>query len=302
MREFSLLKTIYAKNAGLGQRVLIPPGDDMSLLLLDGNRILAAVDQVIAGKHFDATTTPVQLIGHKAVARSASDIAAMAGVPRASLASAVVPAQFGDERANLLFESVRRTAEELRCPLIGGDTVIADAPLMLSITVLAEPGPLGAIRRDTAKAGDHVYVTGQLGGAWRDQEGGRHLTFTPRIMEALRLAELIPISAMLDISDGLGRDLDHIAEQSGLAAMIEAESVPCSDGCTWLEAVSEGEDYELCFCVGPAVKVPTEVLGIPVTRIGSVQRFDGVGPRTTVILSDGRRLDATGMGWEHSGR
>jgi len=304
MREFSLLRSIYAKNASLSADVLIPPGDDMALLRLPDSSasLLAAVDQVIAGRHFTLGLTPLDLIGRKAVARSASDIAAMAAVPLASLASVILPHDFPEADAQSLFEAVRIAAASLRCPLIGGDMATAPAPLSLSITVLALPGPRPPIRRDTAQPGDSIYVTGSLGGAWRDQRAGRHLTFTPRIEEALALSQQVPITAMIDLSDGLGRDLDHIAESSGLSATLDASAIPCAPGCSWRDALSDGEDYELCFTAPPNCPPPAAIMGVPITRIGSLHKPAHPAQRCTLIITpDGDRLDASDMGWEHRG-
>lgn len=304
MREFSLLRSIYAKNHTLSADVLIPPGDDMALLRLpeSSGSLLAAVDQVIAGRHFTLGVTPINLIGRKAVARSASDIAAMAAVPLASLASVILPLDFPEADARSLFEAVRITASSLRCPLIGGDMAIASAPLSLSITVLALPGPRTPIRRDSAQPGDLIYVTGSLGGAWRDQRAGRHLTFNPRIDEALALSQQFPVTAMIDLSDGLGRDLDHIAESSGLSATLDASAIPCAPGCSWRAALSDGEDYELCFTAPPHCSLPAEIMGIPITRIGSLEKPSQPAQRRTLIITpDGERLDASDMGWEHRG-
>src|SRR5690606_22520794 len=121
-------------------------------------------------------------------------------------------------------------------------------PLVCSVTVLAEPA-LGreVARRSGAKVGDVIYVTGSLGGSLEPGGGGRHLTFTPRIAEALLLAEQLGgrLHAMIDISDGLGRDAAHMAEQSGVRLLLHADRIPLNEGADWRRAVSDGEDYEL---------------------------------------------------------
>lgn len=304
VREFSLLSRVYRHNAALGPRVSVPPGDDMGMVsLAKGRDVLAAVDQVVDGKHFRLATTPLELIGRKAVARSLSDIAAMAAEPVAALAAVVLPRSFEESQALALFEGMRVTAEKYRCPLIGGDISIADMPLTCSVTVLAEPGPRGAVTRGGARAGDAVYVTGTLGGAYDERTGGgKHLTFEPRIELALELARLVELHAMLDVSDGLGRDAEHIAEMSGVSISLDAALLPLTPGCDWRRAMGDGEDYELCFTAAADARVPRELLGVPITRVGRVEEIarDAGEPRVTLRV-DGATIGAATLGWEHRG-
>ena len=154
----------------------------------------------------------------------------MAGRPVALMAAATLPADFGHDRATALFDAMRDTASRYGCPLVGGDIAISeDTPLVCSITVLAEPGPAGPITRSGARVGDTLYVTGTLGGSF---ETGRHLTFEPRIKEALTLAAAAGqvetggwLHAMIDLSDGLGRDAGHI-EGTRQTASKSRESKP----------------------------------------------------------------------------
>ena len=177
MREFELLQHVFAASRDLGGQVLIPPGDDMALLQLAGGRLLAGVDQLVAGRHFDLDATPLDLVGRKAVSRALSDIAAMAARPLATLAAVTLPPDFGDERAKRLFDAMRITAERYRCPLVGGDLAVhgdPTHPLVCSVTVLAEPAATQPITRAGATVGDIVYVTGALGGSFGADGRGRH--------------------------------------------------------------------------------------------------------------------------------
>ena len=165
MQEFTLLKHIFSTTGAGAAGVVVGPGDDMAVLEAGGRRLLAAIDQVVAGCHFDADRTPVGLIGRKAVARSVSDIAAMAGVPLAALAAVVLPTGYGERNATALFDAMHEAARGFGCPLVGGDIAIASGQhLSCSVAVLAEPGPAGAILRSGARPGDVLYVTGALGG------------------------------------------------------------------------------------------------------------------------------------------
>jgi thiamine-monophosphate kinase len=302
MREFELLHHIYASNKALGPRVRIGPGDDMALVELAGLDLLAAVDQLVEGRHYRADSTPLELIGRKAMTRSLSDIAAMAARPVASLVAATLPPDFGSDRAMQLFDAMRETAAKYACPLIGGDIAMhagQAAPLVCSVTVLAEPAAVGPITRSGAQIGDHLYVTGRLGGSLQPDGGGRHLTFTPRIDEAIILAQQLAtrLHAMIDVSDGLGRDAGHIAELSGVQIELDAAAIPCSDSIEWRRALSDGEDYELCFAASGTV--PKQILDLPVTRVGRV--LAAAPGQPPVVVRDGRTLHpADQLGWQHA--
>ncbi len=301
MREFDLLKHVFAAT-GKSQTVLIPPGDDMAMVQVDGACWLCAVDQLVENLHFDLSITPVHLIGRKAVTRSLSDIAAMAVIPVASLGTITACPDTDDAWAAALFDAMNETANQYNCPLIGGDVAVhheSGSPMVCTITVLAKPGPNPPLRRSGAKVGDNLYVTGKLGGSVDENSLGRHLTFEPRINEALALSETLGtrLHAMIDISDGLGRDASHIAEQSKVAIEIDAGSLPIYVGLDWQRAVSDGEDYELCFTAEG--DVPAKIGDVQVTQIGCVVAGnDTLQPK--VIVRDGSaQIDVTSLGWEH---
>jgi len=303
MQEFSVLKHIFAANDQLDRRVLIGPGDDMALIEMKGRRLLAAVDQLVDGRHVRLATTPVELVGRKAVTRSLSDIAAMAGSPLATLVAATLPPNFGEVRANALFDAMRQTAAQYNCPLIGGDIAFhADPshPMVCAVTVLAEAGQI-VPTRSGAKLGDRVYVTGRLGGSLEANGLGRHLTFEPRIAMALNLAERLGdrLHAMIDISDGLGRDASHIAEMSNVQIRLNAADIPCNPGCDWHRALGDGEDYELFFAATGGV--PEQLLDIKITCVGEVVDRSPGDSRLVIVRDGNQWLDAAGMGWQHGG-
>ncbi|MDZ4832058.1 MAG: thiamine-phosphate kinase [Phycisphaerae bacterium] len=306
MREFELLRDIFKQNSRLPPFVAIPPGDDMALLELDASSLLVAVDQVIEGRHFRADEDP-GLVGRKAVARNASDVAAMAARPLATLAAVALPVGYGDDRARILCEALRSTSEVFGCPLVGGDLAVhsdARSPLTCSVTILAQPAWRGArvVTRRGARRGDGVYVTGRLGGSLGVAGHGRHLTFDPRVAEAIELLRGLDerLHAMIDVSDGLGRDAAHLLRDEHAADLmieIDAEHIPTHDGLPWRRGVTDGEDYELCFLA--AGLVPSSVLRTPVTRIGVVRERRARDPM--VAVRDGKELiDVTHLGWEHA--
>jgi thiamine-monophosphate kinase len=261
------------------------------------------VDQVIDGRHLRLETTPLALVGRKAVTRSLSDIAAMAARPVGALVAVVLPPEFGAERAEALFDAMRAAAAEYDCPLIGGDIAFhADAahPLTCSVTVLAEPVHGRAITRAGAEVDDVVYVTGALGGAVLEDGGGKHLTFEPRIAEAIELTGALGprLHSMIDLSDGLGRDASHIAEASNVQIELDAARIPCAAGVDWRAAAGEGEDYELLFTA--TGDVPAQLAGsLAVTAIGRVSPHRGEGGPMVIIRAGSEIITGDELGWQH---
>ena len=279
--------------------------------------LLVTVDQIVDGVHVDTAAMPLAKVGRKAVTRNLSDVAAMAARPVAAVAAACLPRDFGAQRAEALFEAMRDTAAQYDCPLIGGDIAMWDHPLVLSVTAFADPDGIDPVRRSGAKAGDAIYATGMLGGSLV-RVGGRvhHLDFEPRIALARKLARLdgVRIHCMIDLSDGLAKDVGHLCAQPGLCAEISAEALPVSDAAkqasadsgqpAWMHAMGDGEDYELCFCVPEAcaARLPAAIDGVAITRIGEMVApvdVDEIGVR--VMLADGTVRTVEELGWEHHG-
>ncbi|MFA7236165.1 MAG: thiamine-phosphate kinase [Phycisphaeraceae bacterium] len=307
MREFELLQHIFQSNPALPARVTIPPGDDMGAVRLDGRDLLVTVDQLIEGVHFNLATATLEQVARKAMVRNLSDVAAMAAVPVAAVATAALNRNFGESRTLALFDALRTYAEQYDCPLIGGDVSVWDGPLHLTVTVFAEPRGIEPVKRSGAKVGDNIYVTGAVGGAWNQQGGGPHLTAEPRLQLALALVTRpgVPLpGAMIDLSDGLAGDLKHICEMSHVDAEVWIESLPlrstiADDGRpAWEHAACDGEDYELCFtAIGD---VPGELEGVKITRIGRIVTPRQAGePRIQWLNAKGEPQKLQNSGWEH---
>lgn len=312
MREFELLKHIFKSNPRLPGRVTISPGDDMGGVRLDGRDLLVTVDQIIEGVHVNLATATLEQVAHKAMVRNLSDVAAMAAVPVAAVATATLNRNFGETRTLTLFDALRKYAEQYDCPLIGGDVSVWDGPLHLTVTVFAEPGGIEPIKRSGAKVGDNIYVTGAVGGAWNRQGGGPHLTAEPRLRLARELAKLpgagVPgagVHAMIDLSDGLAGDLKHICEMSHVDAEVWIEMLPlrstiADDGRpAWEHAVCDGEDYELCFTARG--DMPGELEDVKITRIGRIvkQTLPGAGAGIQWLNAQGEPQTLQSSGWEH---
>ncbi len=296
MRELNLLQHIYAHNDQLPGLVQIPPGDDMGAIQLGDQTLLLAVDQVIDGIHVDLKTTSLQRIGRKAVTRNLSDVAAMAAVPLATLATATLPRTFGQDRAEALFDAMRQTAQQYQCPLVGGDMAIGDGPLHLTVTILAKPDGIEPVLRSGSNIGDVICVTGQLG---RSLPTGHHLDFLPRLQAARTLASdpRTRPHAMIDLSDGLGCDLKHLCDASNLSAILFENQLPYRDHANWTEAVGNGEDYELCFTMDPQ-SVPKEAAGVRISVIGQMIEVKQT-PTVSLQRLDGSRVCLDNRGWEH---
>ncbi|XAL99991.1 thiamine-phosphate kinase [Phycisphaeraceae bacterium D3-23] len=307
MKEFELIAAIVASNAKLPSHVVVPPGDDMAVLRIGGAEVLIAVDQVIAGVHYDPANTSLEKVGRKAVCRNLSDVAAMAAKPSGMVCCAALPRSMGEHEAKRLLEAVRAAGERYGCPLVGGDTGMHDGPLTLSVTVLAEPDGIAPVTRQGAKPGDLLYVTGELGGTQIEHRGTtKHLDFEPRLSIARRLAgdAATRPSAMIDLSDGLARDVRHLTAH----AQIAAEDLPVAPAAHAAatqsgepenrHALGDGEDHELLFAIDPAQRdavnaLSSDALGL--TCIGRVTDAGGL-----VVTQAGEPIDLAGLGWEHT--
>lgn len=306
MRESELHAHIQALTHAMSTdfpRVILGPGDDCALVRT-GPQTLLTVDQVVEGRHF-SPGTPIDLIARKAVARSISDLAAMACRPLCALATGLLPSGFAHART--LTDRLHHWANHWSCPIVGGDiaTASAGSPLSLTVTALGELNENERpITRSGARPGDHVYVTGTLGNSLAS---GRHLTFEPRVAEALWLRDTLgsDLHAMIDLSDGLGRDAARIARASGVRIELDASALPIHADVPpiptrWRHALADGEDYELCFTC------PRDISGMspnntPITRIGAVvASTDRAQPPCLVLAPGGSLVDASEMGWDHA--
>ncbi|MEM1330668.1 MAG: thiamine-phosphate kinase [Planctomycetota bacterium] len=306
MPEHELLRRIADRSRAIvlptGGTIEIGPGDDAAVLhTQSGDRLALTVDQLVEGRHF-APGTPVALVAHKAVCRSVSDLAAMGAAPSWSMATGLLPSSFDEDDA--LCAQLAEVAQRYGCPIIGGDLARHDGPMVLTVTCAGIPhASRGPVLRSEARVGDSVWVTGMLGGSF---ESGRHLRFEPRLTQANELCSLTndrgehKLGAMLDLSDGLGRDAARIADASGVAVEIESASIPRHAGITdWRNAASDGEDYELLFTVRHSATVPGAVNGVAVTRIGEVVARSSDGHAVTFIEPDGSRHNGSRLGWDH---
>lgn len=310
MKENDFLEWIYSQGGFDARKVIIGPGDDMAVVKFPREELLVAVDQVLDGVHFILTQHGPKAAGRKALARNLSDIAAMAALPVGAVASVALPKNFSQEDAQQIYLGLREIGDEFDCPVVGGDVSTWAGPLAISVTVFAQPaGATGGVKpvlRNGARAGQAVFVTGELGGAWQSE---RHLTFRPRITEAIMLALRYKVKAMMDISDGLAKDLRRMCKASGCGAEIFSSLVPVHDDAAagrkislLTAALCDGEDYELLFTVPAGQKNKliadsgTEHLPFRVTYVGNMISGDAV----ELVDASGRRTPMPDGGWEHT--
>ncbi len=277
-------------------------GDDMAqIALAHGASVLITTDMLLDGTHFDLRTATLHQVGYKSMAASLSDCAAMATIPLAAVAAVGLPRDFSERQLKELHAGILSAADKYDCPLVGGDITAwkNDGPFAICVSMLSRPGENTPVRRNGARVGDAICVTGSLGGSGRR----RHLEFEPRVREALKLTSLVTLNSMMDLSDGLSSDLNRICHQSGVGALIDAASVPISDDAK-LEvdplnaALNEGEDFELLFTLAPAQWGKLQRVWdepVPITQVGTTTNTG----RMQIRMPDGQINDLEPHGYEH---
>ncbi|MGB6429694.1 MAG: thiamine-phosphate kinase [Candidatus Acidiferrales bacterium] len=309
----------------LDQAVLsVGPGDDACVLRATrGHEWVASADAFIENVHFVRRLHPPASIGYKALARAASDLAAMGAAPRCFLLGLALPARSTSRWLDGFLDGMARAARKFGMALAGGDTSRARA-IAINLTVLGEVQTGRAIHRSGARPGDRIFVTGRLGAAQlgleivlrglsRRADLRRYLTPhlfpSPPIALGQWLARHALPSAMMDLSDGLSTDLNRLCRSSGVGARIrEARlpmvSVPESLRRRGIDAPNlardGGEDYQLLFTAPAraARNIPGTHAGVRITEIGEIVRGRGV----SIVSAAGKSSPLTPRGWDHFAR
>jgi thiamine-monophosphate kinase len=320
--EFDLIRRFYGPGATAGasrmpDAVRVGSGDDCAVVRGDG--IALSVDISVEGVHFRRDWLEPEEIGYRAAAAALSDLAAVAAVPIGVLASLAIEAGDAHDVAPRIMDGVRAAAAGAHAALLGGDMSRISGPLVLDIVVVGNAHR--PVLRRGARAGDSVWVTGELGAsstavrAWLRgdvPEAAARLAFalpTPRIAEAAWLAMRGAVDAMIDLSDGLAGDVAHLAAASGVRIIIDAPSIPVHpvvrvDAPDRADAVrlalTGGEDYELCLAARPGAieriaQAFMDTFNVPLTRIGTVHEGSGVALR----MPGGAIVDAPYTGHDH---
>ncbi|HEY8186077.1 MAG TPA: thiamine-phosphate kinase [Pyrinomonadaceae bacterium] len=348
MNEFDFIKKIrrLAEERTPSAGVVRGIGDDAAVLSSLADRdVVVSTDLLVEDVDFHRDTAHPILLGHKALAVSLSDIAAMCARPRWALLSIGVPNDiWQSEFADRFYKGFFNLAERYGVGLVGGDVSRTPDKIVIDSIVVGECPSGREVYRSGAKPGDQIFVTGFLGDAaagLRLIERGarlhsqvtvesrsspadetasqqnpvdylllRHLRPEPRVGWGLLLGEQQLATAMIDISDGLSSDLNHLCTESKTGALIDASRIPIDplvkdlSGRRALDplmlALHGGEDFELLFTVKPenVAKLPTRVDGVSITRIGEITEFSG-----GVRISEGARAwNLEPGGWQHFGR
>lgn len=259
-------------------------GDDAALITFGAAGVIATVDMLLEGIHFDRSIATPRQIGNKGMNVNLSDMAAMAGQPVAALVAIGLPSDIGAGYAEEVFLGLKEAADAFHVALAGGDTNRAPDKLVLCVTLLGTPTGQGPVRRSGAQPGDALCVTGPLGYSL----DGKHLSFTPRVHVAQWMHAHHGLHAMMDLSDGLGSDIFALCGASGAGAELWAEKIPIrpptiSDGRSPLDhALNDGEDFELLFTLageeaaGLVRQQPLAASGVIICQVGVVTREPGV--------------------------
>jgi thiamine-monophosphate kinase len=295
--EFDAIRELLARWGARAEGI----GDDAAVLSLPrGDALVASVDSAVEGRHFRRDWLTPREIAYRATAAALSDLAAMAAYPRGILVALCVPPTWRDALGELA-DGIGDAVDVAQTKILGGN-ISGGAELSIATTVLGTA--FTPLTRGGARAGDHVYVTGRLGGVGAELDAllsgkprtahrGRFVHPVPRIREALWLAER-GASAAVDISDGLAADARHVAAASNVSLSIDASLVPRCDGASAEQAVASGEEYELLVTAGTPFDTAAfeSRFGVMLTRIGEV--VAGVG---TVELRNARV--ASVRGYDH---
>lgn len=318
--EFERIRRFFAPLAAPGALGL---RDDAALIDgPDGQQYVLTADAIVEGVHFLSHDPPDQ-VAQKLLRVNLSDLAAKGAMPVGYLLVTALPRARDEAWLGAFVAGLAADQATFGIALLGGDSTATDGPATLSVTALGRVASGRAVLRAGAQAGDSVYVSGTLGDAAlglqalrgelpgiapeaRDFLVGRYRLPQPRLALGQRLVGTA--RAMMDISDGLVADLGHIAQASGVAAVIEAARLPLSpaargviaaDPLRLSAALSGGDDYELLFTVaaeaGAALTALADELGVPLTRIGRIEAGSGV----EVVDDRGEALAVPVAGYRH---
>lgn len=297
---------------GKGPAVVTGIGDDAAVLRIPaGHQVLVTTDFSIENVHFRRDWHTPEAVGWRCLTRGLSDIAAMGGEPVAAFLSLAVDGEVPERWVQRFLKGLLELARKHAVPLAGGDTAQSDGGVQADIVVVGSVPKGRAVLRSGAKAGDSIYVTGALGapamaldrlreGLSLGLERSRLFRPEPRLAVGQWLRRHRIASAMIDISDGMSTDLEHICDESRVGAEIDGSAIPRArvgrakrDFAGLDDALHGGDEYELLFT--SSRPVPAKIGGVRVTRIGRITKKDGM----RLADAEGKKRAFRGQGWEH---
>jgi thiamine-monophosphate kinase len=314
LSERKLIEQIRRSARG-GEGMVTGIGDDCAVLRIPpGHELLVTTDFSLEGVHFRRDWHPPELVGWRCLTRGLSDIAAMGGEPRAAFLSLAVAEEVPQSWVRGFMKGLLDLAEKFGVPLAGGDTAQSVRGIQADIVVIGSVPKGQAILRSGANDGDTIYVTGKLGmGAailklLQESNAGQSGRAPATLLRPLRIMPRLEIgqwlrkhrvaSAMIDLSDGLSTDLDHLCEESRVGAEIEASAIPrarlggAKNLVAPVFALHGGDDYELLFT--SSRRISSKVEGVDVTPIGKITKAPGMR-----LLENNRSRRLKAGGWEH---
>jgi len=311
-----------ARSSRLGKGVNLGIGDDAALLAVKrGHELILTTDMSIEGVHFTRRLHPAEAVGHRALSRSLSDVAAMGGVPRYVLVSLAISKQIRRDWVSGFYRGLQALARRFGVQLVGGDTALVPGRTFIDVLVAGEVPKGKALRRSGARTGDQIFVSGPLGLSalglrlLQSKRRGSRLRAKAAAREAVH-AHLYPepqcalgrflsghgmASALIDLSDGLSTDLSRLCAASGVGARLWAAKIPgpnlpgAADSLQL--ALHGGEDYQLLFTV-PQRKVsrlPSRFQGRPLYLLGEIEASKGI----KLVMPEGKVHTLEPAGWDY---
>lgn len=321
--EFDLIARYFAPLAA-GDANSFGLTDDAAIISPNtGHELVVTADMAVAGRHFFADDAPAA-IAQKLLRVNLSDLAAKGARPHGYILTIALPRPVSEDWVAAFAQGLADDQTRFDIGLLGGDTVSTDGPVCLSLTAMGWVRGGQMLRRNGARAGDLVLVSGTLGDAalglkLRQGKAARDLSeadagylrdryLLPRPRTALGPLLIGQATAAIDISDGLGADLGHICQQSQCGAVITLDAVPLSDAARrmheagaadWSDIIAGGDDYELAFTVPPEAEDKITSIakksGVTISKIGKIAKGNGV----IFLDDDGVELPLSRVGYQH---
>ncbi len=297
--EDNLIERISRKIKTECPGVLAGIGDDAAVIKKDEKTLeLVTLDMLVEDVHFTRRMSFFD-IGHKALGVNLSDIAAMGGSPKYAFTSIGLKDDASEEDVEALYDGMLSLAGEYGVQILGGDTNRSPEAFVVDVCLTGEVAPENLCLRSGAKPGDLIFVTGALGASGVSFKRGEYLPVVPRLKELGPLFEIARPTSMMDISDGLSKDLGRICRSSKAGARVFEEKIPKAEGASLETALGWGEDFELLF-TAPAkekeklLSLFPERSGTPLSQIGEITEEEGV-----FIVYSGNRAEPMRGGYDH---